>query len=103
MTDEHILSCKPAAGLDQIGNECCEHVQDRKHRSQRCDDSALSCESRPDRIFGRDRCRRNKFSASSRLRDLNRLTMNIASTCRIENIAINDAMILPYYANLDRM
>jgi len=29
--------------------------------------------------------------------------MNIASTCRIENIAINDAMILPYYANLDRM
>ena len=54
MTEEHILSFKPAAGLDQIGNECCERVQDRKHRSQRCDDSALSCESRPDRIFGRD-------------------------------------------------
>jgi len=55
MTEEQILGFKPAAGLDQVGNECCERVQDRKHRSQRCDDSALSCESRPDRIFGRDR------------------------------------------------
>ena len=45
MTEE--LGFKPAAGLDRIGNECCERVQD-------------------------------------------------------ENIAINDAMILPYYANLDR-
>ena len=46
MTEE--LSFKPAAGLDQIGNEGCERVQDR-------------------------------------------------------NIAINDALILPYYANLDRI
>ena len=29
--------------------------------------------------------------------------MNVASTCRIANIALNDAMILPYGANLDRM
>ena len=46
MTEE--LSFKPAAGLDRIGNECCERVQD-------------------------------------------------------ENIAINDAMILPYHVNPDRM
>jgi hypothetical protein len=29
--------------------------------------------------------------------------MNIPSACRITNIAINDAMILPYDANLARM
>src|SRR3974390_1557513 len=67
MTEEHILSFKPAAGLDQIGNECCERVQDRKHRSQRCDDSALSCESRPDGIFGRDSVISNANSGESRL------------------------------------
>ena len=55
LTEEQILGFKPAAGSGQVGNECCEHVQDGEHRSQRCDDSALSCESRPDRIFGRDR------------------------------------------------
>ena len=31
-------------------------------------------------------CRRNKFSASSRLRDLNRSTASIPSACRITNI-----------------
>src|SRR5664280_1047353 len=44
-----------------------------------------------------------QFSASSRLRDLNRSTTNIPSACRIANIAINDAMILPYDANLARI
>ena len=43
--------------------------------------------------------RHEKFSASSRLRDLNRSATNIPSACRIANIAINDAMILPYGAN----
>jgi hypothetical protein len=36
-------------------------VQDRKHRSQECDDSALRCESRPDGIFGKD----NRASSTS--------------------------------------
>jgi hypothetical protein len=44
--------------------------------------------------------RRNKFSASSRTRDLNRSTTNIPSVFRIANIALNDAMILSYDANL---
>ena len=47
--------------------------------------------------------RRNKFSTSSRLRDLNRSATNIPSACRIANIAFNDAMILSYDANLGRM
>ena len=55
MAEEQILGFKPAAGLEQVGNEYCKRVQDWKHHSKRCDDSALSCESRPDRIFGRDR------------------------------------------------
>src|ERR1019366_4012872 len=38
-----------------------------------------------------------------RNRDLNRSTTNIPSACRIANIAINDAMILPYDANLARI
>ena len=37
------------------------------------------------------------------IRDLNRSTTNIPSACRIANIAINDAMILPYDANPARM
>jgi hypothetical protein len=41
--------------------------------------------------------------AVSRLRDLNRSATNIPSACRIANIALNDAMILPYGANLGRM
>jgi hypothetical protein len=40
----------------------------------------------PDDIFGKDR------SATS-----------IPSACRIANIALNDAMILSYHANLGRM
>jgi Protein of unknown function (DUF3489) len=34
---------------------------------------------------------------------LNRSATNIPSACRIANIALNDAMILPYGANLGRM
>src|SRR6476646_10085816 len=49
-------------------------------------------------------CRiRNKFSASSRVRDLNRSETNIPSACRIVNIALNDVMILSHDANLGRM
>jgi hypothetical protein len=47
--------------------------------------------------------RRNKFSASSRHRDLNRSATSIPSACRIANIALNDAMILSYDANLGWM
>jgi len=39
-----------------------------------------------------------EFSASSRHRDLNRSATNIPSAYRIANIALNDAMILPYNA-----
>ena len=41
----------------------------------------------------------SKFSASSRHRDLNRSATNIPSAGRIANIALMDAMILPYDAN----
>jgi hypothetical protein len=47
--------------------------------------------------------RRNKFSTSSRLRDLNRSTSNVPSACRIANIGANHAMILPLEANPSRM
>ena len=40
---------------------------------------------------------------SSRHRDLNRPTANIPSAYRIANIALNDAVILPYDANPGRM
>ena len=40
-------------------------------------------------------------SVSSRLRDLNRSTTNSPNTCRVANIALNDAMILPCEARLD--
>jgi len=55
MAEKQILSFKPAPRLEQIGYKHSERVQDRKHRSQGCDDSALQCESRSDGIFGRDR------------------------------------------------
>ncbi len=55
MMEKQILSLKPAPRLEQVGDEHSERVQDRKHRSQGCDDSALRCESRPDGIFGKDR------------------------------------------------
>jgi hypothetical protein len=47
MAEKQILSLKPAPRLEQVGDEHSERVQDRKHRSQRC-------ESRPDEIFGKD-------------------------------------------------
>ena len=54
MTEEKILDLKPAPRLEQVGDEHSERVQDCKHRHQRCDDSTLLCESRPDGIFGKD-------------------------------------------------
>ena len=42
-------------------------------------------------------------SFKSRLLDLNRSVTNIQSACRISSIALNDAMILSYEANLGRM
>jgi hypothetical protein len=40
MTEEQILGFKPAAGLEQVGEQRSEQMQNRKHRSQRCNDSA---------------------------------------------------------------
>src|SRR5258706_14054851 len=45
----------------------------------------------------------NRFSASSRHRDLNKATMNIPSEFRIASIAPNHALILPNDANPGRM
>jgi len=53
MAEKQILSLKPAPQPEQVGDEHSERVQDRKHHSQECDDSALRCESRPDEIFGK--------------------------------------------------
>ena len=47
--------------------------------------------------------RRNKFSASSRRRDLNRSMRSIPSECRTASIGPNHAMILPPAANPHRM
>jgi hypothetical protein len=55
MAEKQILSFKPATRLEQVGYKHSERVQDCKHRSQWCDDSASQCESGPDGIFGRDR------------------------------------------------
>jgi hypothetical protein len=55
MAEQQILCLKPAPRLEQVRDEHSERVPDRNHRSQGCDDSALRCESRPDRIFGKDR------------------------------------------------
>jgi hypothetical protein len=54
MAEQHVLSFKPTARLEQVGEKHSEHIKDRKHRRRGCDDSALSCESRPDGIFGKD-------------------------------------------------
>ena len=55
-------------------------------------------------------CRRAAFSAEKQIlgskpapRDLNMSARNIPSACRIANIALNDAMILPYDATPSRM
>jgi hypothetical protein len=43
--------------------------------------------------------RRSKFSASSRLRDLNKLATKIATVRRAEDITVHDATILSHTAN----
>src|SRR5438477_2706432 len=55
MTKKQVLGLKPAPRLEQVGDEHSQGVQDRKHRSERCDDSASRRESSPDGIFGKDR------------------------------------------------
>jgi hypothetical protein len=40
MTEEQILGFKPAARLEQVGDQHSEQIQNRKHRSQQCNDSA---------------------------------------------------------------
>jgi PRC-barrel domain len=55
MTEKQILGFKSAPRLEQVGYKHSERVQDRKHRSQWCDDSASRRESTPDGIFGKDR------------------------------------------------
>jgi hypothetical protein len=47
VTKKQILNFKPAAGLEQVGDKRCERRQHRKHRPQRCNDSALRRESKP--------------------------------------------------------
>jgi hypothetical protein len=41
MAKQQVLCLKPAALLEQVGDEASERVQDCKHRSQECDDSVL--------------------------------------------------------------
>src|SRR5260370_5743204 len=54
MKKKQVLGLKPAPRLEQVGDEHSERVQDRKHRSERCDDSTSRRESSPDGIFGKD-------------------------------------------------
>jgi hypothetical protein len=54
MAKKQVLGFKPPPRLEQVDDEYSERVQDRKHRFQWCDDSALQCESKPDIIFGKD-------------------------------------------------
>ena len=54
MTEKKVLSFKPAPRLEHVGDKHSKRMQDRKHRSECCDDSALRRESRPDDIFGKD-------------------------------------------------
>ncbi len=54
MTKKQIFGFEPTAQLEQVDGKHSERVEDRKHRSQWCDDSALRCQFRPDGIFGKD-------------------------------------------------
>jgi hypothetical protein len=55
MTEKQILGLQPAPRLEQVDDEYSECVEDRKHRSQWCDESALRCEPMSDGIFGKDK------------------------------------------------
>jgi hypothetical protein len=48
------LDFKPAARLEQVGEELSKGMKDRKHCFTCCDDSIPARESRPDGIFGKD-------------------------------------------------
>ena len=54
MTEKQILGFKPASRLEHVGDEYSEPMQDHKHRSESCDDSASRRESAADGIFGND-------------------------------------------------
>ena len=64
MTEKQILSFKPAPRLELVGYKHSERVQNCKHRSQWCDDSALQCEFRSDGIFERARLKAQAFSCN---------------------------------------
>jgi hypothetical protein len=69
MAEKQILGVKPAWRLEQIDEQHSQRVQDCKHPRKSCDDSASRGESRPDGIFGKDKCvigagvRRNRMIA----------------------------------------
>jgi hypothetical protein len=67
MPEKQILGFKPAARLEQVGNEHSKRVQDGKHRTQRCNDSALPSESRLDGIFRKDTQKKNDLKSWNRL------------------------------------
>jgi hypothetical protein len=67
MAEKQILSLKLTPRFEQVGDEYSECVQDRKHRYQGCDDSALQCDSRSDGIFENDRVRRPRMAISTHL------------------------------------
>jgi hypothetical protein len=54
MTKKQVLGFKPRTRLEHSSDQHSEHLQDREHRSQRCNDSALWCQSISDGIFGYD-------------------------------------------------
>jgi hypothetical protein len=45
------------AALEEVYNEHCERMQNRKHRPRSCGDSTRRCDSQADGIFGKDTAR----------------------------------------------
>jgi hypothetical protein len=54
MAKHYILGFEPPARLEQIGDQDCPGVRNRKHQPSKCDDSTSARESTPDGIFGKD-------------------------------------------------
>src|SRR5262249_5070516 len=57
MAKEQVLRFKPTRRLEEVDDEHCERMQEREHRPRSCGDSIRRCDSKPDGIFGKDRCR----------------------------------------------
>jgi hypothetical protein len=53
MAKEQVLRFKPTRRLEEVDDEHCERMQERKHRPRSCDDSTRRCDSKPDGIFGK--------------------------------------------------